>query len=184
MNKETVRKDMILRRNKMPPKEVLEKSVIICSHIRSLKEYKNARSVMLYNRIGNEADMKPLVEELFKCGKEVFLPVTGDDLNITAARIYPETVYKKGKFGVYEPERVIPSKKNDIDMVIVPGVAFDRYGARIGYGKGCYDAFLSGIGAIKAGVCFEFQIADRLIMQEHDIKMDILITEKGMIKIE
>ena len=88
----------------------------------------------------------------------------------------------KGAFSVYEPDSAELADINEIDVVIVPGVAFDKSGTRIGFGKGCYDRFLKQISSVKIGFCYEFQICDKIIADEHDINMDYLVTEKGLIK--
>ena len=79
-----------------------------------------------------------------------------------------------------EPEATSKADASDIDVVIVPGIAFGRNGARIGFGKGCYDGFLKNLGAVKVGFCYDYQICGGFIGEEHDINMDFLITESGV----
>jgi len=66
--------------------------------------------------------------------------------------------------------------------VIVPGIAFDKAGSRIGFGKGCYDMFLDGLNAVKIGFCYDFQVMDEIPSDDHDIRMDFLVTEKGVLR--
>ena len=68
--------------------------------------------------------------------------------------------------------------------MIIPGVAFDREGGRLGFGKGCYDAFLGSIDTFKVGLCYGVQLVDEVPTEEHDIKMDMIVTECGIIVIK
>ena len=85
-------------------------------------------------------------------------------------------------FSVLEPCGTETADIKKIDAVLVPGIAFDKNGARVGFGKGCYDRFLKNVSAIKIGVCYDFQICEKICDEEHDIKMDFLISENGMYK--
>ena len=65
----------------------------------------------------------------------------------------------------------------------MPGIAFDKHGARVGFGKGCYDKFLAKTQAVKVGFCYDFQLCDEIETDKHDILMDYLVSEKGILKI-
>ena len=163
-----LRREMIEKRKKLD----LKNGEMFSKIIKELDCYKNARTVMLYMPIKGEADVTGLLGD-----KKVFLtPVTeGEDIY---AVLFGET--EKGAFGVPEPKDKTPFDKTKIDLVLVPGVAFDKTGNRTGYGKGYYDRFLKDMKAFKIGVCHSFQLTDELIVEEHDVKMDMIVTESGI----
>ncbi len=143
--------------------------------------YKNSKTIMCYMPLKGEADTSYMIEKAFLDGKNVAVPVTHPvTLDIVPYYITENTEYKKGSFSVTEPVGGIVAKKEDIDTVIVPGVAFDKNGARLGFGKGCYDRFLSDYKGIKVGFSLGFQIYDEIPSQEHDVKMDYIVSEKGI----
>ncbi len=164
--KEALRREMIEKRKELWLKNGERFSEII----RGMEYYRKAQTVMLYMPVKGEADVTGLL-----CDKKVFLtPVTdGDD--IYACRV-GELV--KGVFGVMEPAVKEVFDKEKIDLVLVPGVAFDKKGNRMGFGKGYYDRFLENINALKIGVCHSFQLVDSVPSEKHDVKMDIIVTER------
>ncbi len=89
-----------------------------------------------------------------------------------------------GSYGILEPrtEKIRKTRVEDIDLIIVPGVAFDKKGNRIGHGKGYYDRLLDKTNATKIGLAFEFQLLKEIPTDKHDLPIDILITEKRIIK--
>ena len=87
----------------------------------------------------------------------------------------------KDKYGILEPDEDInPIEVDAIDLVILPGLAFDNKGGRLGYGGGYYDKYLSNISdnAVKVALCYDFQVIDTVPMEEHDICTDLLITDR------
>jgi len=160
---------------------VSEKSNIICGLFTESDLYKNAETVMLYSPIRNETDTRTIIKKAFEDGKRVVLPVTcGDD--IYGVYLTAGSVMAKGRFDVPEPQNAEKADKMDIDIAAVPGIAFDRKGGRIGFGKGYYDRFLKDIRAVKIALCYDFQIADSIDTETFDIKMEYIITESGVIK--
>ena len=167
----------------MPKEEVLKKSKLLFDNFINSDLYKNAKTVMLYFPLGNEPDTRLLFDKLFYDKKTVLLPVTLDD-EITPVVINEETEFEPGSYRIFEPKIKIPYTEDAIDIVIVPGIAFDRHGSRVGFGKGCYDKFLQKIKAIKIGYCYSFQVSNEIETSEFDIGMDYLITESEMIVCE
>lgn len=170
-------------RTEMDKSEVDSKSRMAAENFLASEIYKNSALVMPYMPIGNETDTSGIIKRAFDDCKKVAFPVTDSKSGeITAYYADADTLFVKGAFSVYEPDSAELADINEIDVVIVPGVAFDKSGARIGFGKGCYDRFLKHISAVKIGFCYEFQICDKIIADEHDINMDYLVTENGLIK--
>ncbi|MBQ7097427.1 MAG: 5-formyltetrahydrofolate cyclo-ligase [Clostridia bacterium] len=176
---------MKAKRRLMNKNEVVEKSQRAAEIFLNSRIYRSAKVIMLYMPLGNEADTKGIIKRAFEDGKSLVLPVTEEKTGkITAVAFEENTVLQKGGFSVIEPKNSKDVKKSDIDVVVVPGIAFDKCGARVGFGKGCYDMFLDGCKATKVGFCYEFQLCEGIPVDLHDVKMDFLLTETGMIEIK
>ncbi len=168
-SKAEIRREMIEKRKAFS----LQNGEEFTDRIRELECYKNARSVMIYMPIKGECDVTGLLSD----NKTFLTPVTeGDDMRAVLAT----GDFEKSNFGVLEPLKKIDFDKEQIDMVIVPGVAFDKEFNRMGFGKGFYDRFLKNFTAVKVGVCHSFQLIDEIESEEHDIKMDIIVTEDAV----
>ena len=166
--KATLRREMIEKRKALS----LKNGEMFVEIIKELECYKTAENVMIYMPIKGEADVTGLLGD-----KKLFLtPVTEGD-EMYACRVGKMV---EGAFGVPEPSDKTPFDKKDIDLVIVPGVAFDKEGNRMGFGKGYYDRFLKDMKAMKIGVCHAFQLMDKIPSEAHDIKMDMIVTERGI----
>lgn len=171
------------KRRNMNPEEVLKRSRTAQNIFLKSNQYQNAKSVMLYIPIGNEIDTSELMKDAFKSGKDVLVPVTNSEtFEISAYKITEKTEFEKGTFSVKEPKEKVSFDASDIDVVLVPGIAFDRSGGRVGFGKGCYDKFLKNIKAVKVGFCYDFQITDYIDTDTNDVTMDYIITEKEFIR--
>ena len=124
-------------------------------------------------------DVWPLLAEALAAGKRVALPRF-----VTAARSYeacevsdPANDVKVGHFGIREPGGRCPwVSPENLDLILVPGVAFDLRGGRLGRGKGHYDQLLAGLRGAKCGVAFDKQVVDKVPMASHDIRLDSIIT--------
>ncbi len=180
--KNEIRQKLKKLRAQMPAAEVAEKSVKAAQLFLQSDFYRTANQIMLYMKLGNETDTSNIISRAFADGKRLIFPVTEQKTGIITP-VYAEekTVFKKGNFSVLEPVDAEKADISKIDVIIVPGVAFDKTGGRIGFGKGCYDRLLKNINAVKIGCCYEFQICEHIPCDEHDIKMDFIITENGII---
>ncbi|MFA7345052.1 MAG: 5-formyltetrahydrofolate cyclo-ligase [Terrimicrobiaceae bacterium] len=108
-------------------------------------------------------------------GKRIALPrVCGDELAFHLADCKAGLL--AGRFGIPEPPAEAPDAGKQFDLILVPGLAFDLRGGRLGRGKGFYDRFLATARGIRAGVCFEDQIVTGIPVEEHDLRMDFVIT--------
>ena len=169
----------------MSKEEVLRKSKAASDKFLNTDIYKNADTIMLYAPLGNEIDTITILKAAMSDGKKCVLPVTDFETgDITPCEVNDDTQLKKGAFSVLAPVDKKVVNKEELDVFIVPGIAFDKKGARVGFGKGCYDRLLCGVLATKIGYCYEFQICDEIVSESHDIKMDFLITESGLIRCE
>lgn len=146
--------------------------------------YKTSKSIMVYSAIKNEVNLSMVVIDALKNDKVVVYPKSiKDTINILPCIVSNIEELKVGEYGILEPPANKIINKNDLDMVFVPGVAYDYNGYRIGYGAGYYDRFLEDYIGIKVGICYSFQMVKDAYKDEHDIKMDYIITEKGILKL-
>lgn len=147
------------------------------------KPYEN---YMSYVGIGNEAHTKGIIKTLLKKEKNVSVPLCiPKDRDLIASQIYNINELKPSYFGLLEPEKdcLRPVEPEDIEIVLVPGLAFDRKGNRLGYGMGYYDRFLKKLnpGAIKIGLAFSFQILQEVPVGPLDHSLDLIITDEEII---
>lgn len=150
----------------------------------SLPELDRAQTVFCYINIPHEVETRSVIEYLLGRGKKVCVPRCMTN-GIMDARVLTSLagLAPKPPFGIPEPgETSVLVKPEDIDFAIVPGLAFDRQGGRIGKGAGYYDRYLRNCRAIKCGVCFDDMLVDRLPMGITDIRMDIVLTDKVFIR--
>ena len=138
-----------------------------------LPAFEQAQNVMLFWPLPDEINTIPLIEHAYAVGKNIFLPVVvGDDLVI---KRYNPMAMKPGAFGILEPQGD-PVSPVQLDLIIVPGVAFDAAGNRMGRGKGFYDRLLAGTSATTIGVCYAEQYYLSIPTEPHDVPLNYVIT--------
>ena len=175
--KNEVRKRYIKIRKNIEDKEL--KSKIITEKIIQSDVYKNATIVALYKNLKSEVDTNLLIEYSIRLGKTIVLPkITNETMEFYKIDSINEQLIKS-KFGVEEPsgEKDNLINKENIDLIIVPGVCFDKEKNRMGFGKGYYDKYLENSNLITIGICFSEQILDKLPVTANDIKMEQIITD-------
>jgi len=144
--------------------------VCVTSHL------ENSRTILLYNALPDEVPTQALMDELVARGKTVLLPCVINDTDMELRRYTGPQDLQTGSFGILEPTGELFTDYDTIDVAIVPGMAFDAEGHRLGRGKGYYDRFLSRVPHLyKIGLCFSWQLVDHVPCDEHDIKMDEVI---------
>jgi 5-formyltetrahydrofolate cyclo-ligase len=164
------------------PLEKSEKSGIIRDKLFNEEAFKKARVVMFYVSLKDEVDTCFMIDEALNAGKRVCVPVIlKEDKRLIAGEIRNRLEDLESQhFGIYQPkrDRVKEVPLDDIDLVVVPGVAFDRKNIRLGRGHGYYDRFLSGLpDTTKAiGLAFDFQVLEDLPKDPHDIPVSKVIT--------
>ncbi len=177
MNKTDQRHQLLAVRRALLPEFIKEASDIICKSLFSMDEYRTCEDIYLYADMRSEVMTSAAIEHSFKCNKNVYLPITDGD-NMDFYSYGPGDVLTKGDFGVMVPGNGT-LKLPDRGLMVVPGVGFDKSGYRIGYGKGYYDRYLSKYTNLcKMGFAYECQVIDAIEIDEHDQRLDYLITEK------
>ena len=179
MNKTQQRKLLKETRNSFSADEVRLKSRAIARNLISSEIYKNAKVVMTYISVGSEVMTDEILERIIADGKTAAAPLCGEDgISLSARMIQSRSQLTSGYFGIPEPGSACPEiDKNDIDLIIVPGLGFDRNGYRIGYGKGFYDRFLAGFEGITVGLCFDRCLLDSVCRDQYDKQVDYVCTE-------
>lgn len=174
--KSELRKAVIARRASISPKTRNERCKRILENIISLDEVSKGNVFFVYISKDTEVDTRILVQMLFDSGKTVAAPFC-DSETMSFRIISSFDNLEKGCFGVFEPTddcaSIAPREK---DVCLVPALAYNERGHRIGYGKGYYDRFLSKYKCIKIGLCYEENIID-FVQDEHDVPVDIIVTE-------
>jgi 5-formyltetrahydrofolate cyclo-ligase len=182
--KNDIRNSILNKRSNLPQHQISEFSHEIYQKIINWPFFKEANSIMIYYAFKNEVLTDDIIHHALNTGKQVILPKSiKEGRKIIPCKINSLDQLKSGNYGVMEPPTNDISEKSQIDVIFVPGVAFDNKGFRIGYGAGYYDRFLKGYTGIKAGVCFELQLVENAYPHEYDIPMDYLVTEKEILKI-
>lgn len=146
----------------------------LCNAALNHSAVKRASVIALFAPLPDEPDIFPLIEELHKMCTVVLPRICGDEMDFYT---YSPTAMRSGSYGISEPQGDTPVAANEIDVIIVPGVAFTRQGYRLGRGKGYYDRYMSqkGFRAYKIGVCYLQQIVETLPVETHDIRMDEML---------
>jgi 5-formyltetrahydrofolate cyclo-ligase len=178
MPKRSIREEMLQRRRHLAAATCLGSSLAAQRRLLSTPEFAAALTVALYCPTRNEVFTEELFATARRHGKRVAYPrVRGGQLEFV--QVADLQTLTPGAFGILEPVGDSLLRLGELDLVVVPGVAFDRRGHRLGYGKGFYDRLLHGAPpAVLAGLCFDFQLVDVLPHEEHDVCMDLLVTDE------
>ena len=181
MRKEEIRSVMVHRRDAMQKEEASMLSSKICAKIIGLEVVGKCRSVGIYLPFRNEVAVDSVFDTLSYSGKRIYAPFISDG-KMAFAKLESLTDTTKGAYGITEP--VAREDETDlIDVLIVPGLAFDRIGNRIGWGHGYYDSVLRDMSAIKIGAAYGFQLMrNRIDTDAHDARMDMVVTEDEVVE--
>ena len=189
MNKEEIRRDILKKRHSLSKDYIKNKSQQIFLKLAESVEYRNSRNIMFYVATRSEVQTEEMIKTSIEMGKNIFVPIILPEcINLAPSKIFDfDTELEKGKKGILEPKkeyyRLFPSE--NIDLIIVPGVAFDLSGNRIGRGFGYYDNFLRKVrsSAKIVALAFEMQIVKKIPNDKNDIPVHKIITETRTITI-
>lgn len=182
--KEELRKKYKELRKKLKDKEKLDN--LICENLLNSEIYERAKLILAYYPIEGEVNILPIIDNALKESKRVALPVCLDKKGkMVFYMIESLEDVIEGLFGIKEPNKEKCILVNDFSnsICIVPGLAFDKFGNRLGYGKGYYDQFLSHYYESSIGVSYEFLLCNELPINEHDKVVTHICTEKRLIKL-
>lgn len=148
----------------------------------ALPQLADARRVLLYHGMGGEPDTARLMEPLRRMGKILALPRCLPENRLEFRIVECESGLVRHPYGMWEPGEDCPLlKENDgPDLALIPGLAFDRSGGRLGQGGGYYDRWLAGFSGVRVALCRDGLLYDELPRQEHDLGVDLVVTETGL----
>ncbi len=185
--KKTLRKSILSQRDAMSSDDKKRLSGTICRSLIALSAYNEAKTVMCFLSFRSEIDTSLIVKNILASGKRLIVPITDiktKTLRLSYVKNMDDLVIST--YGILEPSPSAfkEASPKDIDLVLVPGACFNLKGYRIGYGGGYYDKFLPNIrkDALVLGLCYDFQIVSSIHPEKHDIPVDIVLSEKRMIK--
>jgi 5-formyltetrahydrofolate cyclo-ligase len=179
--KRVLRREVRARRDAMPPEERERLGQAVARNLLALPEVRQASTVMAFSSFGSEVDSGPIIEQLARDGRRVVLPRV-EGRTIVPVGYRSGDPVKPSSFGALEPAAGEPVGPEEIDVVVVPGLAFDRRGHRVGYGGGFYDRFLGRLrpDALTVGICFSVQVVDEVPHGRGDRPVDLVVTEQGL----
>ena len=186
MRKKELRKILKERATEMSQEYIDSASADIVEHVVESEEYRNAQRIFMYVSMPREPQTDELINAALRDGKAVYVPrcIPGPEHLMEAVRIESLDDLESGSYGIREPrmggELCAPE---DLDLAIIPCMSAWPDGRRLGHGAGYYDRFLAHCRCPKMILCFEKMMDDRIEMDEHDIYMDVVVTETGATKI-
>ena len=177
--KKEVRAFFLKKRKELVVKEILKKSDAIEKNVFSFPRFIKAQNAMFFISIGKEPNTNKMIERALTQKIVLGPKIFGEAL--IPCELSSTNNFVKGQYGVLEPaeENFFPISK--ISIIFIPGLAFTKKGDRIGFGKGYFDRFLAKTTAYKVGLCFDEFITKELPMDDYDVKMDAVITDKRVI---
>lgn len=184
-SKAVFRKKMLIKRDAISDLDREVSAREIGGRLSSVGEYKDARTIAFYMAKGSEVLTLHMIANAFSRGKEVLLPVTTE----TGMQFHYFTSFHEmteGKFGILEPLNREPIHREP-DVIIVPGITFDKDLHRLGYGKGYYDKYLAKADrkkrAFRIGLCYDSHVVTALPKHDHDQRMDLVVTETSVLRV-
>jgi len=181
--KKSIRREIVTILNRQKEAERLKRSRVIQKKLFALKEFKEAKNIMFFASFDGEVDTFRMIKETIKLGKQVVLPaIVKKEKRIIPSKITDlQKELDTGPYGVKQPKlkKTQFVSPEDIDLVVIPGIAFDRVGNRLGRGEGYYDRFLKKLpnGIPTVGLAFSFQILKTIPSVRHmDIPVDRVIS--------
>lgn len=183
--KSEIRKRLLGLRNSLSSEKITAGSGEIVTRLMRIEEIRKASMLMVYVSFGSEVMTDDLIRWGWGEGKRVVVPFCRpESREMTACRIDGFDELETGHYGIRAPKagRRRPVSGGEIDVVIVPAVAFDRRGYRVGYGGGYYDRFLPECpNAVKIGAAFACQIIEEIPVGPYDVKMGCIVTEEEIL---
>ena len=177
VDKRALRRRIGALKQAMTPARAEEASRRLARRFFETEQYRSARSIYAYMSFGREVDTRPIIERCFADGKRVAVPKIIDK-QMVFIRIEDFGGLSEGAFGIPEPIRNTPVADDADALILIPGLAFDFRGHRVGYGGGYYDRYLaSHPGHPTIALCFDYQMFDRLDAEAHDIPVDLVIAD-------
>jgi 5-formyltetrahydrofolate cyclo-ligase len=183
--KKEIRSTILNKRNSMLFSEVLAKSERIKEQVFHMDEFKDAKTILFYVSYDNEVNTHEMIKKSLEIKKQVVVPKTDrNNRTMLCSSLTKWDDLIAGAYNILEPRQECFKEVSpeSIDLIVIPGIAFDCQGNRIGHGMGYYDRLLQKkINAHRLGLAFEFQIVEKIPPEKHDVKVKKIVTEKRII---
>ena len=184
--KQCIRKQLLERRNNLSTFDILKRSNQILAALCAVREFQDASTVLSYLSFGTEVNTHGCIRSMLSNETtRILVPVVADSKTPTLmlSELHAWNEIATSAYGILEPqhEYIRERPASDVDLALVPGIAFDRHGNRIGYGGGYYDVLLRRIEGKAVALAYGFQVLEKLPRESHDIQMDAIATEEGII---
>lgn len=187
--KKALRKEILTKRKNLDTAEKENMDKKILDRFFESKYYKEAKKIFIYISYDSEIDTIKIIDKAFKDGKKIYVPRTEFESRLMdAVEITSFDNLIKSSYGILEPSINTPYiNPNELDLIVVPGVAFDKKGGRMGYGAGFYDRYFKKINKdnieriTKLALAYDFQVLEEVPMSAQDVPVDYIITEKEFI---
>lgn len=175
MDKTALRREIREKKRAMTEEEITGKSALLAEKFLACEPYQNAKTVYGYLPYNQEVRTVPILERALQDGKRIAVPkVYGDEMRFIYLTDF--SGLEKSDYGIPEPVADGPVAEDPQALVLMPGLAFDPQGHRIGYGGGFYDKFLMGEpNHPTVALCYDFQMLDKLETEDHDIPVDLVL---------
>jgi 5-formyltetrahydrofolate cyclo-ligase len=186
-DKKKIREQFVSMRGALTEDFIAGASLEIIRRLSGFEALKNTENICAFFPSYGEPRIIPFLEKMLGGGKKIFLPKYSQkngNYAMAAAANFADSL-APGKFGIMEPigNEILSEKSNRSTAWLVPGIAFDKLGMRIGYGKGIYDILLETRPELKVGICYQRQIVGRIEPESHDVKMNYIFTEEEIYKV-
>lgn len=180
MRKEEIRRRVKAQKSLLSMKEKSEAAAKVFDALEHSAAFMLADNILLYHSLPDELSTREFIARWHN-KKHFFLPrVNGVNLEVLP---YDQSTLRLGAFHIEEPSGDELTPIENIEMIVVPAIAYDRRGNRVGRGKGFYDRLLADTKATKVGVAYDFQLVDDIETEPHDVKVDVVITESRIITV-
>lgn len=183
-DKEMLRQQLTMVRQALGPAIWDASSRQIVDLLTQLPEYPASQRIGLYAATAGEVELRPFFDRCRADGKSCYFPrVAGGDMDFYAVLAWSDLV--PGIYGILAPRpNSLMLAPEEFDLLVVPGVAFDRHGHRLGRGKGFYDRYLPRVGGCHVGACFDVCVVETLPHEPHDAGVHLLVTESGVLRFQ
>jgi 5-formyltetrahydrofolate cyclo-ligase len=184
MDKAQLRRTLLNRLYALPSEQRSERSRRACQNLVSIEPFQKASTVMMFVSLPHEVDTSEAILHAWQLGKVVAVPkISWEQRHMIPVQISSlETGFSTSAFGLRNPIAGVPVPFEDIDLVVTPALGFDRKGNRLGRGGAFYDRFFANdqLRALKCGFAFAEQVMDSIPVAEHDLPVDMLVTDEGI----
>jgi len=177
MDKKALRREIGAKKRALSAAEIESRSAILAEKLFSTVQYRDCKSLYAYLSFNQEVRTNPIIQRAWADGKRVAVPkVVGDEMVFIWIDSF-EGLAPQGAFHILEPIEDGPVASDETALILMPGLAFDPQGHRVGYGGGYYDRFLEKEPDHPlVALCYDFQLYDRLEVEAHDVPVDLVIT--------